>query len=58
MGRLLKHQTPHQQPRAAHINGWNGANGMDSNHVFDIFDTVLLIPLQPLPQAHHLQLTR
>ena len=34
--------------RTAHNNGWNRVNGMTSNHVFDIFDTVPLIPLQPL----------
>jgi hypothetical protein len=38
--------------RTAHNNGWNGANGMASNmetSVFDVFDTVPLISLQPLP---------
>jgi hypothetical protein len=34
--------------RAAHNNVWNGANGMASNHVFDVFDTIPPIPLQPL----------
>jgi hypothetical protein len=37
--------------RTAHNNGWNGVNGMASNHgthVLDVFDT---IPLQPLPQT-------
>ena len=35
--------------RTAHNNGWNGANGMASNtrkHVFYVFDTIPLIPLQ------------
>jgi hypothetical protein len=28
--------------RMAHDNGWNGVNG---NHMFDVFDTIPLIPL-------------
>jgi hypothetical protein len=35
--------------RTAHNNVWNGANGMASHHVFDVFDTIPLILLQPLP---------
>ena len=45
--------------RMAHNNGWNNANGMASwngNHVFDLFDTIPLIPLQPLPRARPPQL--
>ena len=42
--------------RTAHNNVWNGANGMASNHVFDVLDTIPLIPLQPLPQVRPPQL--
>jgi hypothetical protein len=42
--------------RTAHDNNWNGVNGVASTHVFYVFDTILLIPLQPLPQARPLQL--
>lgn len=42
--------------KMAHNNCWNGADGMASNHVFDVFDTISLIPLQLLPQAHPLQI--
>ena len=42
--------------RMAHNNRWNGANGMASNHVFDEFDTIPQIPLQPLPRARPPQL--
>ena len=42
--------------RTAH-NGWNGANGMASNHVFNVYDTIPLIPLQPFPQARPPQLS-
>jgi hypothetical protein len=43
--------------RTAHNNGWNRSNGMASNHVF-VFDTIPLIPLKPLPQAHPHQLNQ
>ena len=39
--------------RKGHNNGWNGVNGMASNHVFD---TIPPIPLQPLPLARPPQL--
>ena len=42
--------------RTAHNNGWNEVNGMQSNHVFDVFDTTPLILLQPLPRARPPQL--
>ena len=35
--------------RTAHNTGWNGANGMASNHAFAVFDTIPPIPLQSLP---------
>lgn len=34
--------------RTDHNNGWNRAKGMASNHVFE---TIPLIPPQPLPRA-------
>ena len=40
--------------RTAHINGWNGLNGMASNtwkYVFDVFDTIPPIPLLSLIRA-------
>ena len=40
--------------RTAHNNGWNSVNGMASNHVFDVFDT---IPLIPTSHYHELVLT-
>ena len=43
--------------RMAHNNGWNGVNGMVSKHVFDVFDTVPLIALQPVSRARPPQLT-
>ena len=37
--------------RTAHNNGWDGANGMASNHVFDVFHNIPPNPFQSLPQA-------
>jgi hypothetical protein len=38
--------------RTAHNNGWNGANGIKKgNHVFDVVDTIPLIPVQLLPPS-------
>ena len=43
----------------AHSNVWNRANGNDTthgNHVFDVFDTIPVIWIQPLPRARPHQL--
>ena len=42
--------------KTAHTNGWNRANGMALNRVFDLFDTIPPIPLRPLPRARPPQL--
>jgi hypothetical protein len=34
--------------RTAHDNGWNEVNGMALNYVFNVFDSIPPIPLQPL----------
>jgi hypothetical protein len=42
--------------RTTHNNCRKGVNGMASNHVFDVFDIVSLILLQPLPRTRSPQL--